>query len=97
MGEIMRSRIRRNRWKTGPQDLALRIIPFSAYSALCGALHNVDIGAAWKKTSNEGRNYVLIKIDDPALPAPILANLFEMSGGEHELIWSRPTRNRSGE
>jgi len=56
-----------------------------------------DIGAAWKKTSNEGRDYVSMKIDDPSLPAPILANLFEMADGEHELIWSRPNRNRNGD
>lgn len=56
-----------------------------------------DIGAAWKKTSGEGRDYVSMKIDDPSLPAPILANLFEMSDGEYELIWSRPNRNRNGD
>lgn len=56
-----------------------------------------DIGAAWKKTSNEGRDYVSMKIDDPSLPAPILANLFEMNDEEYELIWSRPNRNRNGD
>ena len=56
-----------------------------------------DIGAAWKKTSGEGRDYVSMKIDDPSLPAPILANLFEMADGEYELIWSRPNRNRNGD
>ena len=56
-----------------------------------------EIGAAWKKTSNEGRDYLSVKLDDPSLPAPILANLFEMEGGEFELIWSRPNGNRSRE
>jgi uncharacterized protein (DUF736 family) len=56
-----------------------------------------EIGAAWKKTSNEGRGYLSVKLDDPSLPAPILANLFEMENGEHELIWSRPNGSRSRE
>ncbi|MFN3169535.1 MAG: DUF736 family protein [Hyphomicrobiales bacterium] len=41
------------------------------------------MGAAWKKTSNNGRDYVSMKIDDRSLPAPILANLFEMSDGDY--------------
>jgi uncharacterized protein (DUF736 family) len=41
--------------------------------------------------------YLSVKLDDPSLPAPILANLFEMDGGEFELIWSRPNGNRSRE
>ena len=56
-----------------------------------------EIGAAWKKTSNEGRDHLSVKLDDPSLPAPILGNLFEMEGGEFELIWSRPNGNRSRE
>ncbi|RWI54710.1 MAG: DUF736 domain-containing protein [Mesorhizobium sp.] len=56
-----------------------------------------EIGAAWKKTSNEGRDYLSIKLDDLSLPAPIQANLFEMENGEHELIWSRPNRQRNGD
>lgn len=51
-----------------------------------------EIGAAWKKTSNEGRDYLSMKFDDPSLPMPIQANLFEMGGGEFELIWSRPAK-----
>ena len=56
-----------------------------------------EIGAAWSKRSNEGRDYLSIKIDDPSLPAPIYANLFEDEGGEtFSLIWSRPSR-RNGD
>lgn len=56
-----------------------------------------EIGAAWKKTSNEKRDYLSVRLDDPSLPAPILANLCEMENGDFDLIWSRPNRNRSGE
>ncbi|MEJ7935687.1 DUF736 domain-containing protein [Sphingobium sp. AN558] len=51
---------------------------------------NMDIGAAWKKTSREGRNYISVKLDDPSFPAPIYATLSEIdTTGEYALIWSR--------
>jgi uncharacterized protein (DUF736 family) len=50
----------------------------------------VEIGACWSKRSNEGRDYLSAKLDDPSLPAPIYANLFQDEGGEtFSLIWSR--------
>ena len=33
------------------------------------------IGAAWSKRSNEGRDYLSVKLDDPSFDAPIYANL----------------------
>lgn len=54
-----------------------------------------EIGAAWKKTSTENRSYLSVRLDDPSLPAPILANLCEMENGEFDLIWSRPQRRRA--
>ncbi|WP_106639767.1 DUF736 domain-containing protein [Allosphingosinicella vermicomposti] len=50
---------------------------------------NVEFGAAWKKTSREGRDYLSLKLDDPSFPAPIFATLIEGENGEHSLIWSR--------
>ena len=59
-------------------------------SALCGAPHNAEIGAAWSKRSGEGRDYLSVKLDDPSFNAPIYANLFDEEGGEsYTLIWSR--------
>jgi uncharacterized protein (DUF736 family) len=53
-----------------------------------------EIGAAWPKRSNEGRDYFSVKLDDPSFQAPIYANLFEDEGGEtHTLIWSRSRRS----
>ena len=49
----------------------------------------VEIGAAWKKTSREDREYLSLKLDDPSFPAPIYASLVEGEGGEQRLIWSR--------
>ena len=48
-----------------------------------------EFGAAWKKTSREGRDYLSLKLDDPSFPAPIYASLVAGDDGEHMLIWSR--------
>ena len=58
----------------------------------------VEIGAAWAKRSNEGREYLGLKLDDPSFNAPIFANLFNDEDGEgYSLIWSRPNGRRNGE
>jgi uncharacterized protein (DUF736 family) len=49
---------------------------------------NVEIGAAWKRTSKENTVYHSVKLDDPSFPAPIFANLVEVDGG-YALVWSR--------
>jgi uncharacterized protein (DUF736 family) len=57
----------------------------------------VEIGAAWSKRSNEGRDYLSVKLDDPSFNAPIFANLIDDETGEGaSLIWSRP-RKSNGE
>jgi uncharacterized protein (DUF736 family) len=54
----------------------------------------VEFGAAWRKTSNEGREYLSVKLDDPSFPSPIYASLVEVEGEDGlSLIWSR----RNGE
>ena len=51
---------------------------------------SVEFGAAWKKTSGEGRDYLSVKLDDPSFPAPIYATLVEAEEtGSYSLIWSR--------
>ena len=56
-----------------------------------------EIGAGWSRRSNEGRDYISIKLDDPSFSAPIYANLFDDEGGDgYTLIWSR-SRKPSGE
>jgi uncharacterized protein (DUF736 family) len=55
---------------------------------------NVEFGAAWKKRSNEGREYLSVKLDDPSFPAPIYATLIEVENEtDLSLIWSRPNRD----
>ena len=80
----------------------VRIVPETNRSGENSPSHRVyagqvEIGAAWAKRSNEGRDYLGLKLDDPSFTAPIYANLFDDEDGDsYSLIWSRPNR-RNGE
>ncbi|WP_312608996.1 DUF736 domain-containing protein [Agrobacterium pusense] len=64
-----------------------------SYRVLVG---RAEIGAAWSKRSNEGRDYLGLKLDDPSFNAPIYANLFDDEGEDtFSLIWSRPNGRRA--
>ncbi len=81
----------------------VRIVPETTRSGDNSPSHRVyvgrvEIGAAWAKRSNEGRDYLGLKLDDPSFTAPIFANLFDDEDGEgYSLIWSRPNGRRSGD
>ena len=83
------------------QTKGVRIVPEANRSNDNAPRHRVfvgraEIGAAWSKRSNEGRDYLSLKLDDPSFTAPIYANLFDDEDGGFSLIWSRPTR-RNGD
>ena len=77
------------------QTKGVRIVPETNRSNDNAPSHRVfvgraEIGAAWSKRSNEGRDYLSLKLDDPSFNAPIFANLFDEEDGEgYTLIWSR--------
>ena len=54
---------------------------------------DTELGAAWKKTSAQNRDYLSVKIDDPAFAAPLFATLVEDAGhpdpDRFTLIWTR--------
>ena len=81
----------------------VRIVPEGRTTGENAPSHRVfvgraEIGAAWAKRSNEGRDYLGLKLDDPSFTAPIYANLFEAEDGEgYSLIWSRPNGRRNGD
>lgn len=80
----------------------VRIVPEDTQAGDNAPSHRVfvgraEIGAAWSKRSNEDRNYLSLKLDDPSFTQPIYANLFDdtvVEGGEEtfSLIWSRARR-----
>jgi uncharacterized protein (DUF736 family) len=85
----------------GVQAKGVRIVPEANRTNEDAPSHRVfvgraEIGAAWSKRSNEGRDYLSLKLDDPSFTAPIYANLFDDEGGNFTLIWSR-SRKQNGE
>ena len=82
------------------QTKGVRIVPEADRTNENAPSHRVyvgraEIGAAWSKRSNEGRDYLSVKLDDPSFNAPIYANLFDDEEGEgFSLIWSRPNARR---
>ena len=79
------------------QAKGVRIVPEANRSNDNAPSHRVfvgraEIGAAWPKRSNEGRDYLSVKLDDPSFNAPIFANLFDGDDDTYNLIWSRGRR-----
>lgn len=52
-----------------------------------------ELGAAWKKISNNDRAYLSVTIDDPTFATTVYARLVEAEDGNHHLHWSRPKAN----
>ena len=78
----------------GVQARGVRIVPESNRPNGSAPSHRIfvgraEIGAAWSKRANEGRDYLSVKLDDPSFTAPIYASLFEDEDGESTLVWSR--------
>ena len=64
------------------------------YRIHLGDADGPEIGACWKRTGEKAGDYVSLVIDDPSLPRPIRANLFQ-SGDDKSawvLNWNRPPK-----
>lgn len=51
-----------------------------------------ELGAAWRERSGgeTPRDYLSVRLDDPSLPEPISAAMFEAEDGmEAQLVWNR--------
>lgn len=55
---------------------------------------HAEIGAAWIRQNDQGKDYVTLKLDSPSLPAPIYANLGRAANQDDDdvyaIIWNRP-------
>ncbi|HEY7387106.1 MAG TPA: DUF736 domain-containing protein [Bryobacteraceae bacterium] len=51
---------------------------------------HVELGAAWKRTSEQGRDFISVSLDAPLLDAPLNAALFMAdSGVKASMVWNR--------
>lgn len=66
-----------------PTDKASDSAP--EFRAMAG---NAEIGAAWRKRSQSGNDYLLVKLDDPSFDKPVVARLVDTKDG-WRLLWSR--------
>lgn len=55
---------------------------------------DIELGGAWKKYTNDGREYLSVTLTDPALTHPVNCALLGSgdTGEEFILVWSRDTR-----
>lgn len=56
------------------------------YRLHVGGEDGPEIGAGWKRTSEKAGAFLSLVIDDPVLPQPIRANLFQ--NGDDKTSWS---------
>ncbi len=70
--------------KSGDKEPDYRVVAETEFGT-------VEFGAAWKRTSENGRNFLSVSIDDPALSGSLNAALFASDDGEKAvLVWNRP-------
>lgn len=53
---------------------------------------SVELGAAWKRTSERGQDFVSVSLDGPLLAGPFNAALFPDREGNATLVWTRPKK-----
>jgi uncharacterized protein (DUF736 family) len=60
------------------------------------SLGTVEFGAAWKRTSERGQEFLSVAIDDPSLVSALNAALFLANDGQTaSLVWNRPKRKKA--
>ena len=53
-------------------------------------IEGAELGAAWKKTSEKGTEYLSAQIDSPLFPAPVNLAVFARESGKQVAVWDRP-------
>jgi len=63
-----------------------------------GAPGAVELGAAWRRKSEAGRDFLSVTLDDPALARSLNAALMPSEDGTGAiLMWSRPSKRKQAE
>ena len=72
------------------QSLPVRITPTNQkgidYTVTLG--DGIELGVAWKRTSEKGNEYVSVKLDSPFMPEPANCALVKKADG-FALLWNR--------
>ena len=69
--------------KNGDKGPDYRLIAETAHG-------HVELGAAWKRTSEQGRDFISVALDAPLLEAPLNAALFlAETGVKASMVWNR--------
>ena len=69
--------------KSGEKEPDYRVVADTAFG-------RVEFGAAWKRTSERGQNFLSVSLDDPSLGGPLNAALFlDESKNTATLVWTR--------
>lgn len=54
---------------------------------------DIEIGAAWKRTSEKGNEFISLSIDDASFASPINAGVFAQEDGSYVIDWRRQSNN----
>jgi uncharacterized protein (DUF736 family) len=54
----------------------------------------VELGAAWKRKSEKGQDFLSVVLDDPALSVSLNAAMFT-DKDTAQLVWSRPSKKKA--
>ena len=65
------------------------------FKIMTGGQTGYEIGAAWKKTSEKGKDYLSVRLDGPLLEKPVNAALLAQEDGLHILVWSREDKKKA--
>lgn len=53
-------------------------------------IEGAELGAAWKKISEKGTEYLSAQIDSPLFPAAVNMAIFTRDNGKSVAVWDRP-------
>ena len=80
-----------------PMPIKQGSVPDFVVASSTEAGEDYEIGAAWKKTSKDGKPYLSVRLDGPTLATAINAALTRQQDGSYALLWNRPKPKKEGD